>query len=157
MIEVRFAKPGEAEIIHKITQAAFLPTRDDLNPQAGALDETIEELQKIIQNNGAVIAYIGEQPAGACRMPIHDDHVHCGRLAVFPAMQGKGVGSAILKFLEEEARRRNLPEVRLATRAQLESNVAFYQRLGYVITGRTQHPRGTDMVVEFSKSVTTSQ
>ena len=151
MIEVRLAKPDEAQVIHQITQEAFLPTRDQLNPHAGALSETIDELQIIIAKDQAVLSLLNNQPAGACRMVIYDDHVYCGRLAVFPAMQNKGVGAAILKFLEDEARQRNLPEVRLATREQLTSNMDFYQRLGYVITGREKHHHGTDMVVDFAK------
>jgi len=153
MIEVRYAHPDEAQIIHQITLDAFEPSCTFLDPPSGALSETLEELQTLTANNGAVIALLDNQPAGACRIVIHQDHVYCGRLGVFPSMQGKGVGTAILNFLEDEARKRNLPEVRLATRERLTSNMEFYQRLGYIPGYRCQHPRGTDMVVELSKPV----
>jgi GNAT superfamily N-acetyltransferase len=153
MIDVRLATLDEARAVHQITPDAFESSREILNPPPGALSETLEEIQALIEKQSVVIALINGQAVGACRMPIYEDHVYCGRLAVTPLMQGKGVGTAILRFLEEEARRRKLPEVRLATREVLTSNMLFYQRLGFVIRYRCQHPRGTDMVVEFSKKV----
>jgi GNAT superfamily N-acetyltransferase len=117
------------------------------------LSETLEELNALIPKQGVVIALVDGKPAGACRMTAYDDNIYCGRLGVFPSMQGLGVGTAILRFLEEEARKLNLPKVRLDTREVLASNIAFYQRQGYVITGRSKHHSGTDMVVEFTKLV----
>ena len=153
MIEVRIANRNDAPIICQITQEAFESSRSLLNPPAGALSETLEELHKVIADGAAVIALLDNKPAGACRMIIFEDHVYCGRLAVFPSMQGKGVGTAILNFLEQEARNRRLPEVRLATRDVLTSNVEYYQRLGYVITGREKHHHGSDIVVDFAKRI----
>jgi GNAT superfamily N-acetyltransferase len=157
MIEVRLANPDEAEIVRQITLDAFESSRELLNPPAGALFETIEELNALIATQGVVLALLDGEPVGACRMTIYEDHIYCGRLGVFPDAQGKGVGTAILNFLEEEARKRNLPEVRLATREVLAENVAYYQKLGYVTTRRTKHPRGPDMVIEFAKRVDTQQ
>ncbi len=153
MIEVRLAKPNEAAIIHQITLDAFEYMRGMLDPPSGAFSETLEEVQQVIDNNQSVIALLDNQPVGACRMIIFEDHVYCGRLGVFPSMQGKGVGKAILDYLEEAARKRNLPEVRLATREPLTQNIEYYQRLGYVITGRSKHPGGSNMVVAFAKRV----
>ena len=153
MIEVRFANQDEAQIIRQITLNAFESSRTLLNPPAGALLQTLEDIQDAIAKNESVVALLDGEPVGVCRMTIFDDHVYCGRLAVLPSMQGKGVGTAILNFLEDEARKRNLPEVRLATREVMTSNVAYYQKLGYRIIGREKHHNGSDIVVDFAKTV----
>jgi ribosomal protein S18 acetylase RimI-like enzyme len=57
-------------------------------------------------------------------------------VAVRPALQGQGIGRALLGFAEREAQRRGLPALRLYTHEQMTSNLALYTSLGYVETGR---------------------
>ncbi|MCA2188630.1 GNAT family N-acetyltransferase [Nonomuraea cavernae] len=57
-------------------------------------------------------------------------------VAVSPERQGRGVGRRLLAFAEEEARRLGLPALRLYTNAKMASNIALYESLGYVVTGR---------------------
>ncbi|MEU8247006.1 GNAT family N-acetyltransferase [Nonomuraea sp. NPDC048916] len=57
-------------------------------------------------------------------------------VAVQPERQGRGVGRTLLAFAEQEARRLGLPALRLYTNAKMASNIALYESLGYVVTGR---------------------
>ena len=107
------------------------------------------------------VPLIGRQPA-----PMREDfdaavergHVHalveadalagyvvarpCGRatalenVAVLPDRAGRGLGRALIGFVEAEARRRGHEAVELYTNVAMAENLALYPRLGYVETGR---------------------
>jgi ribosomal protein S18 acetylase RimI-like enzyme len=64
-------------------------------------------------------------------------------VAVEPDLQGKGIGTQLLKFAEARAIETRLPWVRLYTASQLSKNVSWYQRLGYVIERHEQLPDRT--------------
>jgi len=66
---------------------------------------------------------------GTARM-LADGHI--GRMAVLPAWRGRGVGSALLRALLEEARRRGIehPFLHAQTAA-----IGFYLRHGFAIAG----------------------
>ncbi|MEU6777792.1 GNAT family N-acetyltransferase [Nonomuraea angiospora] len=57
-------------------------------------------------------------------------------VAVGPGSQGKGLGRALMAYAEEEARRLGLPALRLYTNVKMTTNIALYESLGYVETGR---------------------
>lgn len=65
----------------------------------------------------------------------HPEGEKTGRLlqmAVAPALQGQGVGRALVRFLEEEVRARGFEEVTLHARAE---KLGFYEKLGYEVYG----------------------
>lgn len=57
-------------------------------------------------------------------------------VAVNPAAQGRGLGGRLLAFAEEQARSLGLPTLRLYTNEKMTSNIARYERLGYVAVAR---------------------
>jgi predicted GNAT family N-acyltransferase len=67
-----------------------------------------------------------------------------GRMAVDPARRRGGLGARILALLEQEARRRGLPEVELHAQCHVE---AFYAQAGYARAGEVFEEAGIDHVV----------
>jgi GNAT superfamily N-acetyltransferase len=65
-----------------------------------------------------------------------DDHLVVNNVAVAPALQGHGLGRALLEFAEAEALRRGFAEVRLHTNAAMADNIVMYPKLGYTLVGR---------------------
>lgn len=61
-------------------------------------------------------------------------------LGVRPAAQRRRLGSALLVFALDEAARRGARAVRLGTSD--ERNVRLYERHGFHVTGRRDHPDG---------------
>ena len=53
-------------------------------------------------------------------------------VAVLPALQGRGVGRALLEFAEDEARRRGYRSLYLCTNAKMTENQVLYPKIGYV-------------------------
>jgi len=105
----------------------------DIRPLTELLDTVIEHVQKqtalIARDNGTIIGVIrGIVEARVCTVRA---------LAVDPANQGRGIGSALLNALE-----RSLPDVAqfdLTTNTVMEGNVPFYERHGYRVTELTRH------------------
>ena len=79
------------------------------------------------------LALLGEVPAGAARFVfVEPGMVKIGRMAVIDDARGKGVGIAMLRFLEEEARRRGASKSTLW--AQVNAR-RFYEKAGYTAYG----------------------
>jgi len=52
-------------------------------------------------------------------------------IAVHPALQGKGLGKAIMQHLHDEARRRGSAKIRLRVRQGNDRAIGLYRELGY--------------------------
>lgn len=90
--------------------------------------------------------------AGLLVLERHPDHAMIYSVAVDPARQGGGHGSALLRFAEAKTREWRLPELRLYTNARMERNIAIYRAAGYQETGRRAHPhRPGFTVVDMAK------
>jgi len=80
-----------------------------------------------------VIARIGSALAGCILLHRKDDHlVKFRAMAVWPHLQGKGIGSIVLAAAEDEARRQGYTMVELNARCVAE---AFYLKNGYTPQG----------------------
>ncbi|MBV9017079.1 MAG: GNAT family N-acetyltransferase [Alphaproteobacteria bacterium] len=63
-------------------------------------------------------------------------HLLLDNIAVRPDRQGSGLGRRLIAFAEDEARRLGYRELRLYTHEKMTENIALYQRVGFVETGR---------------------
>ncbi|HZT43398.1 MAG TPA: GNAT family N-acetyltransferase [Chthonomonadaceae bacterium] len=153
--EIRIAPATieEAAIVHRIMRAAFAEYAGRFDPPSGAFRETVEDVVKAMQEGGAILAWEGSEAAGTARFRIEPDHMYVGRVGVLPSFRGRGIGAAIMAYLETIARAIARPDIRLGTRQALSGNIAFYQHHGYEITEIRQHPRGTDQIVLFHKKL----
>ncbi len=81
------------------------------------------------------------QPAQACMVlkPV-EGALYLGKLAVEPALQGRGLGRLMVARAEDRAREMGLSRLDLETRVELEENHRFYLGLGFAEVGRSAHP-----------------
>ena len=87
-------------------------------------------LVHVAEADGAIAGFIVLYPRG--------DHMHVENVAIRPALQGRGIGRALLAFAEQAAKRRGLAALELYTNAKMTENQTFYPRLGYTETGRRE-------------------
>lgn len=66
------------------------------------------------------------------------DHMFLENVAVFGSAAGRGVGRALIAFCETEAKRLELPCIRLYTNEMMTRNLSIYPHLGYVETDRRE-------------------
>lgn len=79
----------------------------------------------------AVVADDGRHRLGFGIMEYGRDVAHLALLGVLPDHQGRGVGSALVMWLEKPATVAGLRRVRVEVRADNPRGIAFYEKLGY--------------------------
>ena len=82
---------------------------------------------------------LGDPPSACMVLTPKPGHLYLGKLAVEPALQGKGLGRHLMTFAEGRARTLGLPQIALETRVELAENHRFYLALGYAEAGRSAH------------------
>lgn len=118
---------------------AYMDERIDPPSSAHKLTETSlaqkaqDEICYIAEDQGVLVGCI------FCR-PEPPLFLYIGKLAISKAMQGKGIGRALLERAELEAVERGLPNLRLETRIELRENHQAFQRWGFVKTADRSHP-----------------
>jgi N-acetylglutamate synthase-like GNAT family acetyltransferase len=69
-----------------------------------------------------------------------EEFLYIGKLAIAPAMQGRGLGRKLLAKAEEVAQENGLQALRLETRIELTGNHATFARWGFAKTAENRHP-----------------
>lgn len=64
------------------------------------------------------------------------DHILLENVAVLPSAAGRGVGTSLIRFCEDEAQRSGFNAVHLYTNEKMTENLSLYPRLGYVEVAR---------------------
>lgn len=136
---VRAAAPEEAAAIVAVVHAAFAEYRGRLRPESAALSETAEMVAGQITAHGGFVAEADGRIVGAVLYKVKPDAIYFGRLAVPPAMRGRGIARLLLAAVEDEARRRGRARVTLSVRIALPENQAFFVCNGYREIGRSTH------------------
>ncbi|TWI91319.1 acetyltransferase (GNAT) family protein [Chitinophaga japonensis] len=71
--------------------------------------------------------------AGCCILtPVNENTVQLRQMAVDPAFQGRGIGSGIIDFAEQQAKLNGFTEMIMHAR---KTAAGFYEKLGYSIHG----------------------
>ncbi|MED5573581.1 MAG: GNAT family N-acetyltransferase, partial [Pseudomonadota bacterium] len=65
------------------------------------------------------------------------DALYHGKLAIRPARQGEEIGRRLFEVSIDEARARNLSEIKLQARVELTENHAAFAAMGFRELGRT--------------------
>ncbi|MFT4231299.1 MAG: GNAT family N-acetyltransferase [Leucobacter sp.] len=124
----RAAYATEAQIYHD----PFLP------PLTQTLPELVDELE-----GRALGARMGGRLVGAVRWTTEGGVTQIGRLIVAPDMQGRRIGTRLLRAAEDASGTRAFE---LFTGHLSEANIRLYQREGYSITRREPLHEGVDLV-----------
>lgn len=143
-----------------------LATRDDANAISRLSRDRIEQglgwswttprvLRSIRDHETNVVVAIGESGLiGFGIMKYHADVAHLLLLAVLPGHERRGVGSALVDWLEEVARVAGVARVELEARATNAGARAFYGRLGYRETASVPgYYQGREACVRLAKDL----
>ena len=127
---IRAANPGDLEAVRRIAQAAYAL----YVPQIG------REPAPMVANFATSIAagqlwVAGVPVAGFLVGYPRGDHWHLENVAVDPAVQGTGLGRALIAHAEAVAWAAGAQAIELYTNAKMEENQSLYPRLGYRETG----------------------
>src|SRR5438445_45553 len=143
-----------------------LATRDDSAAIAAMSRDLIERglgwswtprrVQRSIADahTNVVVALDAQHLAGFGIMRYHDDEAHLLLLAVNPADRRRGVGAALVTWLEKAALVSGVGQVYLEARAGNLQARAFYRRLGYLEVQRVPgYYQGVEPGVRMAKDL----
>ncbi|MGY4978663.1 GNAT family N-acetyltransferase [Streptomyces sp. 900105755] len=84
----------------------------------------------VVERDGGVVA--------CCQLEHRGDHAYFGMFAVSPALQGAGLGKAVIAEAERQAREDwGATEMHMTVISVREDLIAWYERRGYRRTGKT--------------------
>jgi ribosomal protein S18 acetylase RimI-like enzyme len=133
MARIRIAGPDDLDAVRRCIDAAFTPYVARIGrPPAPMLQDYAALIRKCA-------VHVLEGPEGLIGVLVLEprtDHLFIDTIAVNPAHRGKGFGRTLMRFAENQARRRVLPEIRLYTHERMTETLPFYAALGFVETGR---------------------
>ncbi|GGC43955.1 GNAT family N-acetyltransferase [Siccirubricoccus deserti] len=132
---IRRARAEEAARLAALVEAAYAPWVPIIGRRPGPMDD---DYAARIAAGEAWVLEDGGAIHGLVVIETHASHLMLDNIAVDPARKGMGDGRALLDFVEAEARRRGLAEVRLYTHALMAANIALYAKRGYAETERRE-------------------
>lgn len=130
---IRPARPADRARIEKIVNAAYSPYLARMDRRPAPM--TDDYAARIVAGN----TYVLEEDGTVAAVLVLEDHegfLLLDNIAVDPACHGRGLGTQLMSFTEQEARRRGYATVELYTNEVMVENIALYRRLGYVETRR---------------------
>lgn len=138
---LRPATIADAAAIAVTIAAAFAQYRGRLVPESGAFGETADTIAvELKEGAGAIVAERNGEMLGCVITSLHEGDLYFGRLSVLPAARGLGLAKRLIAAVEDAARCRGLPGVRLGVRIALSDNQRLFQSLGYREISREAHP-----------------
>ena len=132
-ITLREAKAADAEFLVSLAREAY---REVLTLQFNGWHQEVHgrRFAEKVASLPFFVAQLEGTSVAAVSSSLHPDHLRVNELVVLPAFQNRGLGSQLLLRELENAREVGVP-VRLHT-FRLNRAVRFYQRHGFVVTGR---------------------
>jgi N-acetylglutamate synthase-like GNAT family acetyltransferase len=115
--------------------------------------EPVLSMDELVGDFGKMTFYaykVEENTVGVAALKVVDDEVGQVRwVYILPERQRKGAGTAIMKHVENEAKKKRLKKL-LVPDVHQNAYWArdFYTKLGYTVVGRTPRPWGDNVIYE---------
>lgn len=131
MVEIIAAELKDAKEILELQTLAYQSEARLYNDWSlPALTQTIESLHQEFKDSVILKAIVKNKIVGSVRARVENRICKIGRLIVNPEFQGKGIGTALLKKIEEI--QENINSFELFTGSKSFSNIRLYEKQGYV-------------------------
>ena len=135
MVTLRPAEAADLATLRAIAAAAY----ERYVPRIGRAPAPMSaDYAEAVRSRQAWVAVGDDEIAGLIVLVPQPGYLLLENVAVRPAAQGRGVGARLMALAESEARRLELPEIRLYTNEAMTENLAYYPRHGYTETHRAE-------------------
>lgn len=115
-------------------------------PEMPPLIQTLEELRAELTVNIGLVATRENRMVGAIRALADAPLLLIGRIAIAPDQQGGGIGTTLLRAIEERGRQCGCTSAELFTGSWSQANLDLYTRVGYREHARVDQGDGTAQV-----------
>jgi len=133
---LRFARPEDARALVPLINVAFLPE------QVAIAGDRInaEKLQAFFVSGRFLVLEDGQGLAGCVYAEVRGQRGYIGLLALRPALQGRGLGRALMERAEQYLLGAGCDTSDLRTISARNDLVPMYRHLGYQVTGSAEMP-----------------
>jgi ribosomal protein S18 acetylase RimI-like enzyme len=151
-LPVEIATVEDADAILELQKTAFLSEAElnnDMN--IDPMTQTLEELRNDFKSNIFMKISIDRKIVGTVRGQRNGNTCTIYRLAVDPNFQGLGIGTRLMKSMENYFS--DCPKIEVFTGSNSRKNIYYYKKLGYVQTKTEQHGNHTRVYFEKNREV----
>ena len=141
LLTIRQAGGADIPALLGLIHVAFEELRGRLDPPSGAHAERAGSLNALFERGEqAALAMEGDSAVGCVFFVQTGVEMYAHRLAVLPVARRAGVGSGLMRYVENAAADQGCAYVRVGVRLALAQNIAFFERLGYTAIIEDCHP-----------------
>ena len=130
-------------VINSTHQEAYKSIISNTCNPALSMEELIKDFKVM-----TFYIYIKVKICGVAALRIEDKTGWVRWVYILTDYQRKGIGTALLLHLEEEAKKKDLTQLRLHVLEKDLRAVNFYKKLGYEPIDRVKGPYGLDLLME---------
>ncbi|WP_152006518.1 GNAT family N-acetyltransferase [Desulfoluna spongiiphila] len=145
MISIAKADVSDAFQIWKIQKSAFEGQAKIYNNyKLPPLIQTLESLKDEFEEKVFLKAEIDSKIVGSVRFTVDGNEIDIERLIVDPNFQNQGVGTILMKRVEQIADKK--VTFKLFTGIKSRRNIHLYEKLGYTIYTQSETPQGIELL-----------
>ncbi|MGM8212715.1 GNAT family N-acetyltransferase [Virgibacillus sp. W0430] len=133
---IRKAKLTDAESLEQCMHSAYSKYADRVNVETlppmrvNYKDEIASFPVWVVEYNTNIIAGV--------IIVFEKEHASLANIAIHPDYQDKGLGKALLSFVENEVVKKGYSEINLTTHILFTENVLFYKKQGWIQVGNDE-------------------
>jgi ribosomal protein S18 acetylase RimI-like enzyme len=135
-VTIRRANLSEVDVIKEIIVEAYEPVRKQLSRMPAALQEGLDKIARHIQMGDQYVAIVGNQIVGTMRARVAGNVGVIARVAVRESFRDRRIGSMLVEYAENLMSHMNASVIEVEVYGAVEMQLAFYEKLGYIETGR---------------------
>lgn len=131
-VRVQAARLRDDRLVAKVIRKSFAEYRNGRrSPRSASISKgrVRREMRKGDRRYG--LAFLGERAVGAIGYKTRAGRLTFGPVGVLPEYRGRGVGAALVRWIEERAKEEKCRRLQAQVLRGLSSLVRFYERLGY--------------------------
>ncbi|WP_092209959.1 GNAT family N-acetyltransferase [Desulfoluna spongiiphila] len=145
MISIAKADVSDAFQIWKIQKSAFEGQAKIYNNyKLPPLIQTLESLKDEFEEKVFLKAEIDSKIVGSVRFTVDGNEIDIERLIVDPNFQNQGVGTILMKRVEQIADKK--VTFKLFTGIKSSRNIRLYEKLGYTIYTQSETSQGVELL-----------
>lgn len=130
---IRRAKQEDQEALVACVQAAYSQYIERIGKKPAPM---LADYKALIAQGMVYVLADEKEVRGVLVMMPQGRDMFVENIAVDPRFQGQGLGHTLMAFVEQQARKEQLDEIRLYTHELMTENLRFYHQLGFEEEGR---------------------
>lgn len=127
------------EELHTLLCQSFAYMEGRIDPPSSLSRMSPKSLKEKANEEILLIVTDGDKLAACAYLKKTPDSIYVGKVAVAQSHQKRGIAREIFKLAEDYARANDKSSLELQTRVELFENHQVFERLGFVISGRSSH------------------